>query len=173
MILLDMGNICLKKVPAAYEARSVADLAFRVVEKLKDEKRIGDLEKIIEESCANEFWNWWRMSDMDNKILFEYLVLATWLQGAEERGLVMDILVNLRDKFFNDPDKVESVVPFQDTHANGVVVSGVLTELIKNLLFLTEDPVYRDELDPLYKIFLKEMSLKASRRVQHCILSIL
>ena len=126
---------------------------------------------------------------MDNKILFEYLVLATWLQSAEERGLVMDILVNIRDKFFNDSDKVESVVPFQDTHGkiidifegldsvldavNGVVVSGVLTELIKNLLFLTEDPVFRDELDPLYKVFLKEMSLKASRRVQHCILSIL
>jgi len=189
MIVLGMGNICLKKVPAAYEARSVADLALRVVDKLKDEKRVGDLEKIIEESCANEFWNWWRMADLDNKILFEFLVLATWLQGAEERGLVMDILVNIKDKFFNDTDKVESVVPFQDTHGkvidifegldsvldavNGVVVSGVLTELIKNLIFLTEDPVFRDELDPLYKVFLKEMSLRASRRVQHCILSLL
>ena len=54
MIVLDMGNICLKKVPAAYEARSVVDLAFKVVEKLKDEKRVGDLEKIIEESCASK-----------------------------------------------------------------------------------------------------------------------
>ena len=129
------------------------------------------------------------MADLDNKILFEYLVLATWLEGAEERGLVMDILTNIRDKFFTDPDKVESIVPFQDVHGkvidifvgldnvldavNGVVVSGVLTELIKNLLSMTEDPVYRDELDPLYKVFLKDMSLKASRRVQHCILSLL
>ena len=56
MIVLNMGNICLKKVPAAYEARSVADLAFRVVDKLKDEKRVGDLEKIIEESCASKLF---------------------------------------------------------------------------------------------------------------------
>ena len=129
------------------------------------------------------------MADLDNKVLFEYLVLAKWLQCAEERGLIMDILVMIRDKFFNDPDKVESVVPFQDTHGkvipifegldnvlnavNGVVVSGVLTELIDNLAFLTEDPVIRDELDPLYKVFLREMSLRPSRRVQHCILSLL
>lgn len=189
MILVEMGNVCLKKVPAAFEARSVADLAYKVVEKLKDDNKVGDLDKVIEESCAYEFWRWWRMADLDNKVLFEYLVLAIWLQEAKERGLVMDILVNIQNKFFNDPDKVESVVPFQDTHGkvidifegldsvlnamNGVVVSGILTELIKNLVFLTEDPVIRDELDPLYKVFLKEMSLKPSRKVQHCILSLL
>ena len=55
MILVEMGNVCLKKVPAAYEARSVADLAYKVVEKLKDDNKVGDLEKVIEESCACKF----------------------------------------------------------------------------------------------------------------------
>ena len=59
------------------------------------------------------------------------------------------------------------------TPVNGVIVSGVLNELIQNLCGLKSDPLIKDELDPLYKLFLKEMSLKPSRKAQQCILSLL
>ena len=101
----------------------------------------------------------------------------------------LDLLVNIRDRFFSDPDKVESAVPFQDIHSkmpsiytnldrilnptNGVVVSRVLDNLKKELLELREDPVFRDDLDQLYKVFLKEMAQTAKRKVQNCILSIM
>ena len=129
------------------------------------------------------------MTDKENRLLFQFLVLTAWLQKAESRGLELDLLVNIRDRFFSDPDKVESAVPFQDIHSkvpsiyanldrilnptNGVVVSGVLDNLKKDLLELREDPVFRDDLDQLYKIFLKEMAQTAKRKVQNCILSIM
>ena len=59
------------------------------------------------------------------------------------------------------------------TPVNGVIVSGVLNELVQNLCGLKSDPLIKDELDPLYKLFLKEMSLKPSRKAQQCILSLL
>ena len=128
-------------------------------------------------------------ADKENRLLFQFLVLTAWLQKAESRGLELDLLVQIRDKFFCDPDKVESAVPFQDIHSkvpsvfldldrvlsptNGVVVSGVLENLKKELVNLREDPVFRDDLDQLYKVFLKEMAQTARRRVQNCILSIM
>ena len=138
---------------------------------------------------SDEFWQWWRMTDKENRLLFQFLVLTAWLQKAESRGLELDLLVNISSRFFSDPDKVESAVPFQDIHSkvpsiyvnidrifnptNGVVVSGVLDNLKKELLDLREDPVFRDDLDQLYKIFLKEMAQTAKRKVQNCILSIM
>ena len=129
------------------------------------------------------------MTDKENRLLFQFLVLTAWLQKAENRGLELDLLVQIRDRFFSDPDKVESAVPFQDIHSkvpsvfsdldrvlsptNGVVVSGVLDNLKRKLVELREDPVFRDDLDQLYKIFLKEMSQTARRKVQNCILSIM
>ena len=81
------------------------------------------------------------------------------------------------------------ILTFQDIHSkvpsiytnldrilnptNGVVVSGVLDNLKKELLELREDPVFRDDLDQLYKVFLKEMAQTAKRKVQNCILSIM
>ena len=59
------------------------------------------------------------------------------------------------------------------TPSNGVVVTGVLNDLVQNLVVLKTDPVIKDELDPIYKLFLKEMSLKPSRKAQQCILSLL
>ena len=56
---------------------------------------------------------------------------------------------------------------------NGVILSGVLNEVVQNLILLKSDPVIKDELDPMYKMFLKEMSLKPSRKAQQCILSLL
>ena len=129
------------------------------------------------------------MTDKENRLLFQFLVLTAWLQKAENRGLELDLLVQIRDRFFSDPDKVESTVPFQDIHSkvpsvfsdldrvlsptNGVVVSGVLDHLKKELVELREDPVFRDDLDQLYKVFLKEMAQTARRKVQNCILSIM
>ena len=128
-------------------------------------------------------------NDKENRLLFQFLVLTAWLQKAENRGLELDLLVNIRDRFFSDPNKVESSVPLQDIHSkvpavfsdldrvlnptNGVVVGGVLDKLKKMLLELREDPVFRDDLDQLYKVFLKEMAQTARRKVQNCILSIL
>jgi len=183
-----MGNLCTRPLPD-YEARSVGELAARLVCGLGDRTRVGDLEKIIEDSCAREFWFWWRMSDVDNKALFQYLVLSTWLDKAETRGLELDILVQIRDRWFSDPDCVESGIPFQDIHSSvhrvfvllqsvlspvqGVVVGGHIKELKLVLSQLREDPVIREELDPLYKVFLKEMSESRVRRVENCLLSIL
>ena len=48
-----MGNLCLHTVPA-YEARTVAELAFRVVEKQGKETKVGDLEKLLGNSCASK-----------------------------------------------------------------------------------------------------------------------
>merc|ERR1711990_1050264 len=149
-----MGNLCLHSVPA-YEARIVADLASRVVEKQGKEQKVGDLEKLLGASCANEFWHWWRMAtDKENLLLFQFLVLTAWLQKAENRGLELDLLVNIRDRFFSDPDKVESSLPFQDIHSkvpsiyvnldrilnptNGVVVSGVLDNLLAQHLDISQ-----------------------------------
>ena len=56
---------------------------------------------------------------------------------------------------------------------NGVILSGVLNELIQNLTTLKSDPIIKDELDSTYKMFLKEMSLKPSRKAQQCLLSLL
>ena len=205
-MVVGMGNLCLHTVPV-YEARNVAELASRVVEKQGKEPKVGDLEKLLGSSCASklhiltqattsydfyisdEFWLWWRMTDKENRLLFQFLVLTAWLQRAENRGLELDLLVQIRDRFFSDPDKVESAVPFQDIHSkvpsvfldldrvlsptNGVVVSGVLDNLKKELVELREDPVFRDDLDQLYKVFLKEMAQTARRKVQNCILSIM
>ena len=205
-MVVGMGNLCLHTVPV-YEARTVAELASRVVEKQGKEPKVGDLEKLLGSSCASklhiltqattsydfcisdEFWLWWRMTDKENRLLFQFLVLTAWLQRAENRGLELDLLVQIRDRFFSDPDKVESAVPFQDIHSkvpsvfldldrvlsptNGVVVSGVLDNLKKELVELREDPVFRDDLDQLYKVFLKEMAQTARRKVQNCILSIM
>ena len=110
-------------------------------------------------------------------------------KSCQIHGKLMQNLCQIRDKFFCDPDKVESAVPFQDIHSkvpsvfsdldrvlsptNGVVVSGVLDKLKKELVELREDPVFRDDLDQLYKVFLKEMAQTAKRKVQNCILSIM
>ena len=48
-----MGNLCLHTVPV-YEARTVAELASRVVEKQGKENKVGDLEKLLGTSCASE-----------------------------------------------------------------------------------------------------------------------
>ena len=121
---------------------------------------------------------------------FLYLVTSTWLAEARgrDRGLTLDILSLTRRTFFTDPDQLDCVVPFQDLRGkiidiftgldqvlsptNGVVVKGVLDELVENILFLRSDPLIRDELEPLYKMFLKEMSQKSSRK-QQCLLSLL
>ena len=49
-----MGNLCLHTVPV-YEARTVAELASRVVEKQGKEPKVGDLEKLLGSSCASRF----------------------------------------------------------------------------------------------------------------------
>ena len=46
-----MGNLCLQS-PPAYEARSVSELAVRVVSTLTKEQRVGDLQIHIAASCA-------------------------------------------------------------------------------------------------------------------------
>jgi hypothetical protein len=121
--------------------------------------------------------------------MFEFLVLAAWLEKAESRGLQLDLLTIIRDKFFSDPDGVEPGVAFQDPHAlvhgmfgglarvlappNGVVVSGDLATVKGHLASLRGDPVIREELEPLYKVFLREMANSPRRKLQNCILSIL
>ena len=90
------------------------------------------------------------------------------------------LLSNLRTKSEFKLQDVHSTVTkiyigFQSTLSpnNGVIVSGVLNELVQNLITLKSDPVIKDELDPMYKMFLKEMALKPSRKAQQCILSLL
>ena len=51
-----MGNLCLHTLPV-YEARTVAELASRVVEKQGKETKVGDLEKLLGSSCASRFQN--------------------------------------------------------------------------------------------------------------------
>ena len=52
-----MGNLCLHTVPV-YEARTVAELASRVVEKQGKENKVGDLEKLLGTSCASKHFDW-------------------------------------------------------------------------------------------------------------------
>ena len=53
LVLSSMGNLCLHTVPV-YEARTVAELASRVVEKQGKETKVGDLEKLLGSSCASK-----------------------------------------------------------------------------------------------------------------------
>ena len=193
-----MGNICSKTASPPYQAKTLTELVHRIyVEKLKHEKKVGDMAGLVDSSCAQQLWRWWRLSEKDdrgvevNRITFLYLLTTTWLAETrgQDRQLTLDILGLIRTTFFTDPDQLDCVVPFQDLRgkiidiftgldqvlspANGVVVRGVLDELIENILFLRTDPLIRDELEPLYKMFLKEMSLKSSRRMQQCLLSLL
>ena len=55
-VVVGMGNLCLHTVPV-YEARTVAELASRVVEKQGKEPKVGDLEKLLGSSCASRFQN--------------------------------------------------------------------------------------------------------------------
>ena len=48
-----MGNLCLQS-PPAYEARSVSELAVRVVSTLTKEQRVGDIQIHIAASCAGK-----------------------------------------------------------------------------------------------------------------------
>ena len=197
-----MGNICSKKLPPVYEAKTVSDLAQRVyTEKFKHEKIGGgdviDVRALVDSSCAGQFWRWWRLGEKDergvevSRITFLFLVTSTWLEGSRgsERGLTLEILTHISQMFFTDPDKLECLVPFQDvggkvldiftgleqvlSPVNGVVTRGVLDQLIENIIFLKTDPQIRDELETSYKMFLKEMSLKSSRKMQQCLLSLL
>merc|ERR1712025_489611 len=120
---------------------------------------------------------------------FLYLVTSTWLEGSKgsDRGHTLEILTIISQTFFTDPDKLECVVPFQDlggkvidiftgleqvlSPSNGVITRGVLDQLTENIITLKTDPLIRDELEPSYKMFLKEMSLKSSRKMQQCLLS--
>ena len=56
------------------------------------------------------------VSQQENQLLFQFLVLVAWLERANTRGLEMDLLIHIRDAFFSDPDKVESALPLQDIH---------------------------------------------------------
>ena len=56
------------------------------------------------------------VSQQENQLLFQFLVLVAWLERANTRGLEMDLLIHIRDAFFSDPDKVESALPLQDVH---------------------------------------------------------
>ena len=193
-----MGNICSKTASPPYQAKTLTELVHRIyLEKLKHEKKVGDLAGLVDSSCAQQLWRWWRLSEKDdrgvevNRITFLYLLTTTWLAETrgQDRQLTLHILSLIRTTFFTDPDQLDCVVPFQDLRGkiidiftgldqvlspvNGVVVRGVLEELIENILFLRTDPLIRDELEPLYKMFLKEMSLKSSRRMQQCLLSLL
>lgn len=192
-----MGSICPKKIPP-YEAKNVTELAEKVVDKIIETKKgeFDNVISVIETSCAQEFWKHWRMKDKDdkgvevNKKMFLFLVLVSWLDKMRDnRGQSLEILTSLKKEIFTDPDMVECTVHFQDVHSkvfkiytslqsvlapqNGVILSGVLNELIQNLTTLKSDPIIKDELDSTYKMFLKEMSLKPSRKAQQCLLSLL
>ena len=55
----------------------------------------------------------------------------------------------------------------------GVVVAGEVGEVKKTLISLREDPVYREDMDSLYRVFLKERTGGGVKKIQNCILSIL
>ena len=115
-----MGSICPKKIPP-YEAKNVAELADRVVDKFIDEKKqvSGDVRSSIETSSAEEFWKDYRMKVKKkevevNRLIFLYLVLVTWLEKVKEnRGQVLEILTMIKNEFFTDPDMVECAISFQ------------------------------------------------------------
>ena len=116
-----MGSICPKKIPP-YEAKSVSELADRVVDKFLETKKTGseDMCSLIENSCAEEFWKHWRLKDKDdrgvevNKKMFLYLVLVSWLDKSKQnRGQTLEILTSIKREFFTDPDMVECNVHFQ------------------------------------------------------------
>ena len=56
---------------------------------------------------------------------------------------------------------------------NGVVVAGEVADVKKTLISLREDPVYKEDFDSLYRIFLKERAGSGIKKIQNCILSIL
>ena len=116
-----MGSICPKKIPP-YEARSVTELAEKVVDKIQENKRTipKEVKTAIETSCAGEFWAHWRLKDKNekgvevNKKMFLYLVLVIWLERSKEtRGKLLEILTVIKEEFFIDPDMVECVISFQ------------------------------------------------------------
>ena len=116
-----MGSICPKKIPP-YEAKSVTELADRVVDKFVESKKTGseDISSLIENSCAEEFWKHWRLKDKDdrgvevNKKMFLFLVLVSWLEKTKQsRGQTLEILTSIKREIFTDPDMVESTVHFQ------------------------------------------------------------
>ena len=116
-----MGSICPKKIPP-YEAKSVSELADRVVDKFVESKKTGsdDISSLIENSCAEEFWKNWRLKDKDdrgvevNKKMFLFLVLVSWLEKSKQsRGQTLEILTSIKKEIFTDPDMVECTVHFQ------------------------------------------------------------
>ena len=124
-------------------------------------------------------------------MLLEFLVLVTWLEAIETRGLQLSIVNVIRKQYFSDENKVRCGVPFKDPHrvifkiyddldqmepVNGVIKSNVLTQLKKNLVSLKDDPLMLEGplgLEPLYKEFLKESSRTARRKALCCVMSIL
>ena len=116
-----MGSICPKKIPP-YEAKSVTELADRVVDKFVESKKTGsdDISSLIENSCAEEFWKHWRLKDKDdrgvevNKKMLLFLVLVSWLEKTKQsRGQTLEILTSIKREIFTDPDMVECSVHFQ------------------------------------------------------------
>ena len=71
VVLGSMGNLCLHSVPA-YEARTVADLASRVVEKQGKEQKVGDLEKLLGASCASMSGFLFRENLIDKTLTFDF-----------------------------------------------------------------------------------------------------
>ena len=82
LVLSSMGNLCLHTVPV-YEARTVAELAFRVVEKQGKETKVGDLEKLLGTSCASKNSSSCRFLDFADYVIFRRVlaVVANDRQG--------------------------------------------------------------------------------------------
>lgn len=183
-----MGIGKSKRAPAIGESRDVWSLAEKVA--ATRHKRIrtkDDLDSLISTSLAGEFWKQGRMKEEGSRAVFRFLVLERLLFKKETKEDQLEILQLVRDVVFSDEDMVIPDAPFQDPTD---VVHEVFTLLhklnqstkqlsqadvsrIKSLLkTLTTDPVIRDDMDALYKHFLKN-SVTYKRQLDLCIMSLL
>lgn len=184
----DMGIGKSKRAPAVAESRDVLSLADKIVRgKQKRFKHKDDLDAFISSSLAGEFWKHGRMKEEEPRAVFRFLVLERMLSKSELRSEQVELLHLVRDVVFSDEDMVIPDAPFQDPSD---VVHEVFTLLhkmsqrtrqlsqadlhrVKGLLkILTADPVVRDDMDAIYKEFLKS-SVSYKAQLDLCIMSLL
>ena len=103
------------------------------------------------------------------------------------RSDTLKLLSEIRRLFFQDPAWAEPEIPFQDVEKLVPDIFAGLEEVCENkekvknkekvrqlcdkIIKMRDDAVFTEELESLYKTFVKENSTE--RTLQHCILSLL
>jgi len=141
-----------------------------------------DIDTYISASIAGDFWKTGPMRDEDTRSILRFLFVEALLRKTSDTGQIVEILNFTSSVFFTD--EIQCVVPFQDPDTIYFDVYTSLHNLKKSpskkelsslkmqLNHFTKDPVVKDNLDGIYKEYLKTCpSVLAS--IQNCIMSIL